>query len=156
MNAQEFWAHVEKRGADDCWPWMAYRMKTGQGYGQLRFQNKTQYAHRVAYFLHFGHWPNETCHDCDNPVCCNPKHLINGTRRLNVQHTMARGRWPSRRGELGGKAKLKWTQVRMIRRRLAVVKIARRRVVLALASRYSVSESTINSILHNRSWKEAA
>lgn len=34
----------------------------------------------------------DICHTCDNPPCCNPMHLFEGTRLDNVHDMRAKGR----------------------------------------------------------------
>jgi hypothetical protein len=36
-------------------------------------------------------------HSCDEPACCNPRHLRIGTHRDNLEDARARGTWPNRR-----------------------------------------------------------
>lgn len=78
-----FWSKVKRGKEDDCWEWQGARFR--QGYGA--FTNKTtKYAHRMAYILTYGSIPEGMfiLHKCDNPPCCNPKHLWLGTQADNV------------------------------------------------------------------------
>ena len=95
----KFWAKVDKRGPDECWPW------TGglEWDGYPRF--KTTYegerfgrAHRFAYRALVGPIPegytiDHLCHteecklkeaDCPHRRCCNPAHLLAATNRDNI------------------------------------------------------------------------
>jgi hypothetical protein len=51
-------------------------------------------AHRYAYQQRYGSIPPElhVMHGCDNPICCNPRHLGAGTRSENMQDCVKRGR----------------------------------------------------------------
>lgn len=94
-----FWANVEKRGPDECWPWK--RKPTNMGYGQLRWTDRTRQAHRVAYLLANDQLPegleiDHTCHDplqctqkraCPHRLCCNPAHLEAVTRPVNLERS---------------------------------------------------------------------
>jgi hypothetical protein len=93
--AERFWAKVERRGAEECWPWTAYRY--GDGYGQIREAgagSRLLAAHRVAYEL--AHGPIQegmfVLHSCDNPPCVNPAHLRVGTAADNAQDAVKRDR----------------------------------------------------------------
>ena len=67
-----FWSHVDRQGPipahcrrlGRCWVWMA--SKDRQGYGMFGMGKKTVKAHRFAFFLKHGEWP-EPCglHECD-------------------------------------------------------------------------------------------
>lgn len=84
-----FWAKVDRRGDDECWPWLG--AISTQGYGRA---GKRGYAHRLAYELAVGSIPDELeiRHACDNPPCCNPAHLSVGERWENVRDMLVRGR----------------------------------------------------------------
>ena len=87
-----FWELVSVAGEDECWNWKGYR--TPKGYGQLPVAHKHNFAHRLAFELkHRPLNPGEVvCHKCDNPSCCNPKHLFAGTQLDNIRDRDIKGR----------------------------------------------------------------
>lgn len=92
-NTQEkFWAKAALDDKDVCWPWRG--TKNTQGYGWIRFQGGNWRAHRLAWVFTVGKIPEGmlVCHKCDNPSCCNPKHLFLGTHRDNSLDKYAKGR----------------------------------------------------------------
>ncbi len=88
---ERLWSLVDKRGEDDCWEWQG--AKNHQGYGQLQFQHQKHMTHRLAWEC-----ANQKMavlfilHSCDNPPCCNPKHLREGTQQDNANDASERGR----------------------------------------------------------------
>lgn len=91
---ERFWNKVDKRGDDECWPWLGSLSR--RGYGQATVSNgKNRVATKVAWELfHKKPWPEGklACHTCDNPPCVNPKHIWPGTMSENIQDASAKGR----------------------------------------------------------------
>jgi hypothetical protein len=74
---------------DDCIEWEG--AKTG-GYGVLKVDGRLERAHRFAFFMHYGRWPDVCRHTCDNPGCINVDHLVDGTQADNMADKSNRGR----------------------------------------------------------------
>jgi hypothetical protein len=160
--ADRFWSHVKQLGPDDCWEWSISR--TRKGYGNFFLNGKNTMAHRVAYELANGPLPVGAlvCHRCDNPPCCNPRHLFAGTQVDNMKDCREKGRRATgtangsytkperrRRGETHGRAKLTESDVLEIRKHPS----ADRELLRSLAQSYGVSISTIDWIIRRRSWR---
>lgn len=113
-----FWKYVDKRGDDECWPWLASRIRSG--YGQLGVGGTVLRSHRLSYAIHYSD-PGTlfVIHSCDNPPCCNPKHLSAGTSADNTRDMVMKGRatkGPGLRGSQVGTSKWTEDQVLAIRR----------------------------------------
>lgn len=74
---------------DGCREWMG--AKSAAGYGQVSFNGKRTYVHRVMYEVFYGPIPDGLTidHLCRNRGCCRPEHLEAVTHRVN----MSRGSW---------------------------------------------------------------
>jgi hypothetical protein len=120
-------------------------------------------AHRFSYILAHGRIPKGlfVCHTCDNRGCVNPAHMFLGTSKDNMQDAARKGRTLSgdkhpshvhpemiRRGESSSHHRLTSEQVLAIRK--AQQEGAPRR---ALATEYGVDRSTIDAIVHRKTWK---
>ena len=86
-----FWSHVDIKSDNECWEWKLCRYPEGYGKTQIKITN-SNYAHRVAWILTNGEIPNgkNILHTCDNPPCCNPKHLYAGTQLDNCRDRQER------------------------------------------------------------------
>jgi hypothetical protein len=158
-TAEVLWSKVDKRDPAECWPWRG--SLTEAGYGRTWIKGHGYYAHRVIYDLvHPGEItldaPKDKIsygfvrHTCDNPVCCNPAHLIIGTQADNVQDKVDRGRQNKWGGAIGSpRAKLTEDQVREIR---SLKKSGM--TIDALRMRYKVSRSTISGCLYGRHYQD--
>lgn len=145
---ERFWAKVDVRSEDECWEWKASKGKWL--YGNFRIDSKTFLAHRVAYMLKNGEIPSEmlVCHSCDNPGCCNPKHLWLGTNYDNMQDMFKKGRRPAAKGSRNGSAKLKEEDVLQIRNMRS-----QGCTCTDISKIYGVSIGTISHIATGRNWK---
>jgi hypothetical protein len=78
---------------EECWklPWGRYNP---EGYRLLIWAGRSLMAHRVSYELFVGPIPDGyvVMHRCDNPPCCNPRHLQAGTLSDNSQDMHGKGR----------------------------------------------------------------
>ena len=154
-----FYAKIDRRGADDCWPWTAALAK---GYGQFGTSSPRRRwgSHRLVYELAYGPIPPGlcVCHRCDNPACCNPQHLFLATVAENNTDRAKKGRnGDSSRtgfsqglaaGELNVHAKLTRRQVATIRRLVSMGATTQRE----LARRFGVHATTINRLVKRRLW----
>jgi hypothetical protein len=142
-----FWAKVDRRGPDECWPWQGSADRRGYGQVMLR-DHRPRRAHHLA--LHFDGRPrpgNLHClHSCDNPSCCNPAHLRWGTIAQNAKEKSERGRCPDTSGERNAHHKLTEDQVREIRSSTETHR--------ALAAKYGLSSHrTIGRIKRHEKWR---
>lgn len=143
-----FWKRVDRRGPDECWPWVGSHHR--QGYGLFVKRGKRRghlLAHRVAWFLEHGEPPYGLLvrHLCNNENCVNVAHLAIGTSLDNAQDRVRSGR--QRWGEVSRNGKLKNDQVREIRRRYASGER-----ICNLAREFGVRDPSISGIVHGRYW----
>lgn len=70
--------------ANGCWLWNAAVDR--RGYGKVRWDGKTRFAHRAVYTLLVGDPGTASLdHLCRTPGCVNPRHLDPVTHLVNVQ-----------------------------------------------------------------------
>ena len=153
---------------DEC---INYPHLNSDGYGIIQpIENGKKLhilIHRAIYQIFFNDNIDSTdiiCHKCDNPACCNPKHLFKGTYNDNVQDKVNKGR--QAKGEQNGRyidgrasdhkikkihthgAKLTKEQVLKIRE-LIKTGISLKEISIQL----DISYSTIKDIHCNRAYK---
>jgi hypothetical protein len=134
-TAEDYYARVNRRGPDECWPWTG--AVTSDGYGRFCYANGEAKASRFGWELANGPIPDglNVLHSCDCPPCQNPAHWFLGTHQENMADRDRKGRtargersgarlhpekWLVRpRGEECANAKLTNRQVAAIRRRYA-------------------------------------
>lgn len=106
-----FWAKVDQTGA--CWVWTA--ATDAKGYGRFGLgEKKNALAHRVAWWLTYGVWPEGVLdHLCFNPACVNPAHLDDITARENTLRGEAGRPWREQQCRRGHD----WTDPRNVRMR---------------------------------------
>lgn len=143
---ERFWEKVDIRGEDECWEWTAFRTDTG--YGQFGIRNTLWKAHRVAWMLTHKKNPKDSfiCHHCDNPPCCNPKHLFVGNNQLNMQDKARKGK---SNGELNNANKLTSDEVIEIRNLYS----QKEHSMNKLSEIFGVSRGCISKIIHRKTWR---
>lgn len=155
---EELWSKVDKRGPDECWPWLGF--KNEQGYGRTWINDYGYYAHRVIYSLAYPdtlEWsaPKDKysdqflLHTCDNTSCCNPAHLRKCTLNENNKDKMIKGRAKLYPKDTGPRCKLTMEKAREIRRLRETGITARE-----LAIKYEISLPSIKTLLRGDSYKE--
>lgn len=152
-RAHDFWARVARGKPNRCWLWTAICIR---GYGCFHHQGGRIRAHRAAWILTWGDVPDGlyVLHACDEPACCNPRHLMLGSILANVTDRERKGRsapppkkWLEAvrpKGARHGRAKLTEAEASAI--------LADTRNLKLVAADYGVSERTIWSIRKRETW----
>ena len=152
------WSKVDKRGEDECWEWKGY--KNAEGYGRTWINEVGYYAHRVIFNLAYPNViklsaPKDAedngyiLHTCDNPSCCNPKHLFVGTHSDNMADKVSKNRQKKFPSDSGPRCKLSISQARearQLRKNGASVK--------DLAKQFGLSLPSMKTLLAGKSYKE--
>ena len=75
----------------NCWEYQG--TLNPKGYGTVILGNVRQMTHRVVYQYLYRkvNSPYMLCHICNNPKCCNPSHLYEGTSRDNERDSILAG-----------------------------------------------------------------
>lgn len=145
-----FWGLIDKNGPvpshrpdlGNCWVWHNGRR------GVVGVANKHYLAHRVAWLLTYGKWPEHCAlHHCDNPPCVRPDHLFDGTQAENMADMIAKGRERHRchRGEQHARVKLSEVDVRAIRESAESGRY--------WADKLGVTEANISRIRLGKTWR---
>lgn len=143
-----FWGYVDCLGDDECWEWLGTRDAWGRGVLSVIEDGKKRVlkAPRIAFFLEHGRWPEPNAnHHCDNPACCNVRHIYEGTQAENVADQRQRAR--TRRGTDHHRAKLTPDDVALIRQ-LSGSGYGQS----PIAGRFGVSRETIRAVLRGKTW----
>lgn len=144
--AERFWSHVSVLGIKECWIWTADTSPFG--YGRMNICGDVWNAHRIAFWLHHRKLNHSlhVCHHCDNPPCCNPHHLFQGSDLDNQRDANNKGR--HLRGTEMHNVILNEEIVRQIR----LLYVPRKCGKYALAKLFRVHPSTIQKVYERRSW----
>ncbi len=152
-----FWKWVNRKGPDECWPWIGNLNKWG--YGEIfimKFNGKhiNGKSHRVAWIMNHKQFPPDEkpliLHSCiAHPECCNPAHLRPGTDMENTIDKINQGRGNYPWGERINTNKLSENQVIEIRRLLATGNYTHRQI----APMFGVGRTAISKIHAGDNWK---
>lgn len=142
-----FWKKVDTAGAGGCWIWLAGC--SGDGYGAFRLTNPRRQvaAHRYSYEVSYGPIPDDmqVRHDCDNPKCVNPEHLVLGTHEDNMRDKSERKRVHADRNP---NTHLTWEDVRLIRMMYP------RFDQPTIAALFGIKRLAVGRIIRGVTWKE--
>jgi Zinc-binding loop region of homing endonuclease len=140
-----FWSKVVVSGTEDCWLWKNKLYRNGYGHFQLRAKDFV--ASRVAYQLSKDvelDTLQEVCHTCDNPRCCNPKHLFLGSRKVNMEDAVSKGKFYQNAKLGSGRRQLSAQDVETIRSLYATNTMSQK----TLALTYKVKPNQISRIVN--------
>lgn len=125
------------------------------GYGRVKYKDKTMRAHRLAWRLKHG-WrslsDNELLlHRCDNPPCFEIDHLFKGDTQNNIDDKVAKKRQKgAHRGVKHHNAKLTPEAIKDI---IESVRVGPYGTKSAMAVKYNVGKACITKILLGERWK---
>ncbi len=137
---------------NECWPHDG--RADDKGYPFVNIGGYCTRAHRLAWFVAHGEWPPDGSvvrHSCDNPPCCNPRHLLLGTVKDNSDDMVERDRAVHPRGEALRHSKLTEDDVRAIR-------IAYGNGVKQpdLSESFGVTQACISQVVTRKTWSHVA
>ena len=153
------WKHIKKGAENECWEWQ--KKLSHHGYGEYSIKHKSYRAHRIVFELTHPEiklrpisqlkpkvGDQLILHSCDNPSCCNPKHLFLGTHKENMEDMVKKGRRHNFNGEQGQNAKLTNREAAEIRK-LSHQGVPQKEI----AKRFGVSVPTVSGIKWNRVYR---
>lgn len=140
-----FWNKVQKASDDSCWIWLAG--KDQDGYGMYSHNKKTIRAHRLLASVVYGEIKSGfvVMHSCDNPSCCNPRHLSIGSVQENVSDRDKKGRRDPPKGESHKSSKITALQAQEIRSSTLTER--------ELAKKYAIGKTQVGAIRRGLYWR---
>lgn len=147
LTKARFWSRVDVGKKDECWLWQAG--VDWDGYGLFKVKGVSNRSNRMAYAFAIGSIPADMkiIHSCDNPGCCNPRHLSVGTNLDNARDRITRDR--QAKGTSINTCKLTEEQVLYIRQRYAEGDIRQ----IDLAREFGITQVNVSEIVLRRSWR---
>lgn len=126
------------------------KQKDKDGYGRLKYMKKDIRVHRFMLEMKLNKELGSdivTRHTCNNPPCCNPEHLLEGSSIDNINDKIKSGRCIGPRGELQWRSKLTKEQV------IEIYSLKNIMSKSDLAKRYNVGRLCILKIHNGTNWK---
>jgi hypothetical protein len=147
-KADDFWKKVNILTEDECWEWMGRMVG---GYGAFDYMGKGKLAHRLSFQFTYNCdiGGEDVTHICNNPKCCNPKHLKLGTHKENMEYMVKCGRSFHPYGELSNNSKLTSADVIEIRRLSEVNHLSN----MVISKLYNITRENIWNIVTRKTWR---
>ncbi len=156
---RDFWRTVAPPNSNGCRFWKGKRPKYNrdgkQTYPAREYKGEKYSVHVMAWRWDHGKDPlkpvpdgHVIMHICDEPSCCEPSHLLQGTQSTNLHDAHRKGRAVILRGEKSPVAKLNDAIVRKVRREYADSQIP----FAVTAKRYDVTEAAIRGAVRGKTW----
>lgn len=144
---KRFWNGIDIIGKNECWNWKKSVDKFG--YGKVKISGKMYLCHRLAFSSFYEiDYPDSSVnimHSCDNPKCCNPFHLRQGTLKENMQDMIRKGRQSK-----NSKPNRHMTKESAECLRKEFLNGSSK---LSLSRKYNISPQTVRQIIKNEIWK---
>lgn len=144
-SEKHFWERVKILGDDECWEWQ--RCRNFLGYGKVSWRGRLVKTHRLAYLLTYGSLCDKdwVLHKCDNPPCCNPRHLYKGDHAQNTKDAVERHAYSH--GSKHKSAKLTEEKV------IEILKLRGKFSGDKIGFIFGVGGEVIRRIFHGTAWK---
>jgi len=146
---ERFWSKVDIKSKNECWIWKG--ALDYDGYRIFNFNGITKRTHVIAMMkkekITKG---NQVLHICDNPPCCNPKHLKIGTHQDNMDDMIKKNRANKAFGEKNGNSKLTVSNVKKIRLMYANGEFS----MQDIGSKFGISRMNVCDIVNNKIWRD--
>ncbi len=140
-----FLPFIRRGRGNSCWTFTG--KTTREGYGSISYQSGKFFAHRLAYREFVGPVGcNSVLHKCDNPPCCNPRHLFLGKAVDNMRDMVSKRR--HQHADSHFHAKLTSRKARKMREHYAAGVSYK-----TLMKKYEIDLHTFFSAIHGRTWK---
>lgn len=148
VDRDEWLANAVGSSVDACLP---YPWSKSERYVNTRHCGRKVSIHRLV--CEMAHGAPQTGqvarHSCDDPRCCNPRHLSWGSQAQNIADAMDRGRFAL--GEAHGRAKLTVSDVGEIRRMFGLGA-----AMNEIARSFGISRPCVKQIVTRRTWAQVA
>lgn len=144
-----FWFYVDTGNENECWEWE--RSKDGGGYGVFTTHKYgREKSHRISYLECVGEIPEGlmVLHTCDNPSCCNPKHLFLGTNQENMDDKVKKNRQSRLFGGDNGRCQMSEKNIMSMRKDYRSGNFS----YSDLVYKYKISQTQVARIIKRESW----
>tara|TARA_B100000902_G_C26778107_1_gene653711 strand:- start:137 stop:637 length:501 start_codon:yes stop_codon:yes gene_type:complete len=147
-DIKRFYSHIDKRGEDECWPWLA--MTSEKGYGVFSCKRKIYRNSRFMKLIMGEDIKNKVVKNtCGDITCCNPKHNDLITHAEVMQRMRESGN--SCVGSKNRASKLTETDIRAIRSRYKRNSLTDG--FAPIGNDYGVTAGCIRDIVIGKTWK---